>query len=150
MGTPVLGLHFKVSFTGGNDFNEEVDFQEVTGLGISLDVETLEEGGNTFFTYNLPKKTKNEKITLKRAISETEKAKKILKWAEDALYNFEFEPLEIKVILLNDKGDPIKGWSYSYVIPTKIDYAGLNATSQALVIETLELSYLYATPINNE
>ena len=147
--TPVLGLYFKVSFTRPGVLETEVNFQEVTGLGASLDLETLEEGGNTFFTYNLPKKTKNDKIVLKRAISESSEAKELLKWAEKAIYNFEFKPLEVKIILLNSNKDPIKGWSFSYVIPTKIEYSGLNAITQALVIETLELSYLYATPINN-
>lgn len=149
MNTPVLGLYFKVSFTRAGVFDTEINFQEVTGLGASLDVETLEEGGNTFFTYNLPKKTKNDKIVLKRAISESAEAKELLNWAEKAIYNFDFRPLEVKVILLNSNKEPIKGWSFSYVIPTKIEYSGLNAITQALVIETLELSYLYATPINN-
>lgn len=149
MNRPVLGLYFKVSFTRPGILDTEINFQEVTGLGTSVDFEALEEGGNTFFTYNLPKKTKNDKIVLKRAISETLEAKELLDWAEKSIYNFDFKPLEVKVILLNANKDPIKGWSFSYVIPTKIEYSGLNAITQALVIETLELSYLYATPINN-
>lgn len=149
MDRPVLGLYFKVSFTRKGVLDTEINFQEVTGLGSSLDVETLEEGGNTFFTYNLPKKTKNDKIVLKRAMTESSEAKDLLKWVEKAIYNFDFKPLEVKVILLNSNKDPIKGWSFSYVIPTKVEYTGLNAITQALVIETLELSYLYATPIND-
>lgn len=147
MDTPILGLHFKVSFNGDPDLNGDYAFQEITGLGVSLDFETLEEGGNTFFTYNLPKKTKNEKIILKRAILESDQAKNIIKWAENALYDFDFKPLEVNVILLNDKNDPIRGWSFSYVVPSKIEYSGINAVSQSMVIETLELSYLYSKPI---
>ena len=149
MSSPVLGLYFKVSFTRPEVLEAEINFQEVTGVGASIDFETLEEGGNTYFTYNLPKKTKNDKIVLKRALTESAEAKDLLAWAEKAIYNFDFKPLEVKVILLNSNKDPIKGWSFSYVIPTKIEYSGINAITQALVIETLELSYLYAAPINN-
>lgn len=147
MTRPILGLYFKVSFTRKEEMDTEVDFQEVTGLGSSLEMETLEEGGNTFFTYNLPKKTKNDKIVLKRAITDPAEANDLLSWAEKAIYNFDFKPVEVKVILLNSNKDPIRGWSFSYVIPTKIEYSGVNAITQALVIETLELSYLYSTPI---
>ncbi len=150
METPLLGLHFKVSFDGDPSLKQEIDFQEVSGLGTSLETETLEEGGNTLFTYHLPKKTKNEKITLKRSVCETDKAKSIIKWVEDAIYNFTFKPLEIKILLLNSNHEPIKGWSFSYVTPSKIDYSGINAVNQALVIETLELNYLYSTPIHND
>ena len=147
MDTPILGLHFKVSFPGDPKLNGDYAFQEVTGLGVSLDFETLEEGGNTFFTYNLPKKTKNEKIVLKRAVLESDHAKNIIKWAESALYDFDFKPLEVNVILLNDKNAPIRGWSFSYVIPSKIEYSGINAVSQSMVIETLELCFLYSKPL---
>ena len=147
--SPVLGLYFKVSFTKIGGLDTEINFQEVTGLGASIDVETLEEGGNTYFTYNLPKKTKNEKIVLKRALTKPAESKELLEWIENAIYNFDFKPIELKVILLNSNKVPIKGWSFSYVIPTKIDYSGMNAITQALIIETLELSYLYASPIND-
>lgn len=149
MHTPVLGLHFKVSFDGDSNLKHEIDVQEVTGLGASLELETLEEGGNTFFTYNLPKKTKNEKIILKRALCEEDQSKKIIKWAEDAIYNFDFKPLDLSVVLLNDKHEPIKSWNFFFVIPTKIDYSGMNAISQSLIIETLELNYLRSSPNNN-
>ena len=147
MDSPILGLHFKVNFSGDPKVNADLDFQEVTGLGVSLDFETLEEGGNTFFTYNLPKKTKNEKITLKRAVVNSDKAKEMINWAEKAMYDFDFKPLEVTVILLNEEHDPIKGWSFSYVIPSKIEYSGINAVSQAMVIETLELNYLFSKPL---
>lgn len=149
METPVLGLHFKVSFKSEPLLNLEVDFQEVAGLTVSMEFETLEEGGNTFFTYNLPKKTKYEKLSLKRALLATDQAKDLVKWAEDGLYNFDFQPIEVKIFLLNEEHDPLRGWSFSYAIPSKIEYSGVNAVSQAIVIETLELSYLYAKPLKD-
>ena len=142
----MLVLHFMVTFLGIPDVVGGIGFTEVTGLGTSLEVEPLTEGGNTYYTYQLPVRTKNEKLVLKRGKADIPLSPLIM-WAEAALYQFEFFPLEVQVFLLNDLHIPIKGWYFSKAIPTKIDYSGINAMSQAVVIETLELSYQYSTPI---
>lgn len=143
----MLGLHFMVTFLGLPDVVGGIGFSEVSGLGTSMEYEPLDEGGNTSFTYQLPKKTKNEKLVLKRAKTDMLLSPLIL-WAETALYYFEFFPLEVQVMLLNEKSEPIKGWYFSKATPIKIDYSGLNSVSQSLVIETLELTYQFSTPIN--
>lgn len=144
--SPMLGLHFMVTFLGLPDLVGGIGFSEVTGLGTSLEVESLEEGGNTSYTYQLPKRTKGDKLTLKRAKSDIPLSPLIV-WAEAALYQFEFFPLEVQVLLLNEKSIPIKGWYFSKVFPVKIDYSGVNSVTQSLVIETLELNYQFSSPI---
>lgn len=142
----MLGLHFMVSFLGLPDLGAAIGFTEVTGLSTSLEFEALEEGGNTSYTYQLPKRTKGDKLVLKRPQSDIPLSALVL-WAEKALYHFDFFPLEVQVLLLNEQSIPIKGWYFSKAIPVKLEYSGLNAGTQALVIETLELNYQYATPL---
>ena len=49
------------------------------------------------------------------------------------------------VILLNEKGEPLRTWKISHAIPKKWLISDLNANENALVIETMELSYRYFT-----
>jgi len=69
----------------------------------------------------------------------------VIKWMLDAFRNREFKPADLTVILLNEKGEPLKTWKVAQAIPKKWIVSDLNANENSVVIETLELTYRYFT-----
>ncbi len=142
---PAVGFHFTVSFFGIPGL-KEARFMEVSGLNAELEYEPLIEAGNNRFTHKLPTRTKYQNLILKRGLP-SEGLSPLTDWANACIYFMEIQPIELQVILLNDKSMPLKAWNFSKAYPTKIDYSGLNAKESSIVIETLELAYQFATPI---
>jgi len=143
---PLAGFHFSVSFSGLEPADIDSRFSEVFGLSAEMETLKLKEGGENRFTHELPVKTSFPHLVLKRAVFPVDS--KVIEWAEEALFNFSFRPLEVQVKLLNDQHSPVKGWNFKGVFPVKIEYSALNAQDNKLLIETLELAYQFARPLN--
>jgi phage tail-like protein len=151
---PPVGFHFAVSFQllqsplegitnfvdGGQDISREFRFQEVSGLEVELEMESIVEGGQNRFTWQLPKRTRYSDLTLKRGMVV---GSDIVKWCRDALENFNFKPANIQVSLLNEKHEPIQSWFVINAIPKKWSVSGFNAQENSIVIESLTLNYQY-------
>lgn len=145
-----LGFHFKVEFSKGpdkEDFDPKIDnkgfdvrFQEVTGLSAELGIESYDEGGENRFSHRLPTRAKFNNLVLKRGmLMDT----KLRTWFEDAIYQFDFKPVTVTVVLLNDGGENISSWEFNRVWPVKWTVSDFKASENALVIETLELAYQF-------
>ncbi|HNW89158.1 MAG TPA: phage tail protein [Bacteroidales bacterium] len=144
---PLVGIHFKVTFIelfGAAEIDSR--FHEVTGLNAELTVEELAEGGENRYTHKLPVKAKFSNLVLKRALSPLPSV--LTKWAEDAIYNFEFRPCTVIVSLLNELHIPVKNWIFYSAYPVKIQVTDLKAQDNSVVVETLELAYKYSKQIN--
>jgi len=151
---PPIGFHFSVAFQlagspsetlanvidGGKDLAREFRFQEVSGLEVELEMESVVEGGQNRFTWQLPKRTRYSDLTLKRGMVV---GSDIIKWCRDALENFSFSPANIQVSLLNEKHEPVQTWFVLHAIPKKWSVSGFNAQESSIVIESLTLSYQY-------
>ena len=57
----------------------------------------------------------------------------------------EFQPTDLNIILMNEKSEPLRTWIIAQAIPKKWLVCDLNATDNAIVVETLELMYRYFT-----
>ena len=120
----------------------DVRFQTVSGLSVDYDMEEFKEGGENRFTHKLPVRTKYADMVLKRGmLTESE----VIKWCLDAFRDREFLPVNVNVILLNEKSKPLRTWKVAHAIPKKWSVSDFNANDNAVVIETLELSYRYFT-----
>jgi phage tail-like protein len=138
---PPVGFHFKVEFKNiGND--NDIRFQSVGGLSVEYDTESFKEGGENRFEHKLPVRTKYPDLTLKRGML-TDSA--VIKWCLSAFQDREFKPAEIVVTLLNDQHQPLKTWHVNNAWPKKWSVSDFNAGENALVIESLDLSYSYFT-----
>lgn len=138
---PPVGFHFKVEIDGiskGDD--DDVRFQEVSGLSVQLTTEDLKEGGENRFTHKLPAKASHNNLILKRGLL---KNSKLIDWCIDAIENFNFKPHDMLVTLLNENHEPLLSWSIINAWPVKWSISDLNATSNAIVVETIELNYNY-------
>lgn len=138
---PPWGFYYKVEFSVGKNKND-VRFQSVSGLSVEYEYEEYKEGGENRFVHKLPVRTKYADLVLKRGmLTDSE----VIKWCLAAFRDRDFKPSDIDIILMNEKGDPLRTWSITHAIPKKWIVSDLNANENALVIETLELTYQYFT-----
>ncbi|TNE57307.1 MAG: phage tail protein [Bacteroidetes bacterium] len=138
---PPLGFYYKVEFSISRQKND-VRFQSVSGLSVEYDYESFKEGGENRFEHKLPVRTKYSDMVLRRGMLTDSD---VYKWCLKAFRDREFEPADLNIILMNEKGEPLRTWSITHAIPKKWSVSDLNANENAIVIETLELTYRYFT-----
>jgi phage tail-like protein len=119
-------------------------FTEVTGLGVSLEVEELNEGGNNVASIKLPGRLKWTNLVLKRGITDN-----------DALFTWinkcsgeglngngnKVEKLSGSVALLDGKRRPLRRWQFREAMPVRWAGPQVSASSSALATEELEVSH---------
>jgi phage tail-like protein len=138
---PPWGFYYKVEFSVSRNKND-VRFQTVSGLSVEYDMEEYKEGGENRFTHKLPVRTKYADLVLKRGmLTDSE----VINWFLKAFRDREFEPANLNVILMNEKGEPLRTWKVAHAIPKKWLVSDMNANENSVVIETLELTYRYFT-----
>lgn len=143
MQDPAVGFHFLVEFNGIDDLTDnDTRFREVSGLNSEIGVEELKEGGENRFAHRLPNPAKYSNLVLKRGLV-TETA--LINWFRDAIENFEFDPLAVKITLLNEESDPLVNWNFVDAYPVKWSVSNLNAQKNELMVDTIELAYKYFT-----
>jgi phage tail-like protein len=134
-----VSFHFKIIIQGkGSD--DDIKFQEVSGLTAEMGVEELVVGGENTFSYRLPTRAKYNNLILKRGML---KNSKLIEWFRNSIENFEFEPADVSVHLLNENHEVLTSWEVAQAYPVKWVISDFNANSNALVIETIELVYQY-------
>jgi len=139
---PPVGFHFKVEILGLPPNDGDVRFTEVSGLSYELVTEEVAEGGEHRFIQKYPVRTKYPELTLKRGLLVSSEA---VRWIRQCIEDFQIEPKNIDVMLLNDEHEPLMTWHVVGAYPTKWSVSDLNATANAVVTETLQLSYQYFT-----
>jgi phage tail-like protein len=142
---PPLGYHFVVSFYGLTDSPQDFKFQSVSGLSAEMEYEEVKEGGVNQHVHQLPVRSKFSELVLKRGMF---KGSKLVKWANEAIDNFEFRPLDMEVSLLNEMHEPLQTWKVIHALPKKLEVSAFDAEKSELVIETITLSYNYFKTIN--
>lgn len=140
--TPPVGFHFRVDFLDIETVGNDTRFQSVSGLTVSMDTETVKEGGENRFEHQLPGRSKYTDLVLKRGLL-TDSG--VIAWCRDAFENFSFRPITLLVHLLGPAHVPLVTWNVVHAWPKKWSTADLNAEQSAVLIETLELTYNYFT-----
>jgi len=138
---PPWGFYYRVEF-GISKNKDDVRFQSASGLSVEYDMEEYKEGGENRFTHKLPVRTKYSDLVLKRGMLT---GSELIQWFLKAFRDRDFEPTDVNVILMNEKSQPLRTWKVAHAIPKKWAVSDLNANENAVVIETLELSYRYFT-----
>ena len=141
---PPVGFHFKVEFSLDGVQEADARFQEVSGLTAELGIEEITEGGENRFVHRLPTRAKYSNLVLKRGMLNDSK---LIQWFRDAVESFTFEPVDVLVTLLNEKNEPLAGWSFVNTWPVKWTISDFKAQEGAIVVETIELAYKYFTRV---
>ncbi|MBD8082306.1 phage tail protein [Chryseobacterium caseinilyticum] len=135
----ILGFHFSVVFELVPQFSVDTKFQSVSGLKVTMDTESVVEGGQNRFKHSLPTRSGYQDLVLKRGLGSDLSG--ISMWCSQALEDFIFSPANLTVSLLNENGDPVKVWYVSHAIPLSYEIADFNAEESKIVIETMTLRY---------
>jgi len=137
---PPRGFHFAVAFEIPGAVGKDFQFQEVSGLSISLETESLVEGGENRFTHTLPTRTNFDRLVLKRGLVI---GSAVYLWIKANLELFKFTPTNLLITLLNEDHIPLSAWYVVNAYPVKWSVSDLNAEQSSIVIESMELSYNY-------
>lgn len=139
---PPVGFHFKVEFLGLPPSDSDTRFTEVSGLSLEMGTEEVAEGGENRFVQKYPMRTKYPELVLKRGMLVNSA---VVEWVRRCIENYQISPKNLDVMLLNDVHQPLITWHVIGAYPTKWSISDLNATSNAVVTEALQLCYQYFT-----
>jgi phage tail-like protein len=118
-------------------------FSECSGLEMSLKTEDYRQGGENGTVRHFPTRVEWSAITLKKGIAGT------------ALWDWQYGFVEGRgkrrdgvIVLLNALHLPTNVWTFRRGLPTKYTAPQLNATQNAVAIESLEITHegLYQVP----
>jgi len=134
---PPVGFHFKVEVLGVSPNDSDVRFTDVSGLSVELASEEVAEGGENRFLQQYPVRAKYPPLVLKRGMLTKSP---VVDWVLDCL-DLRIEPKSVDVTLLNEEHRPLITWHLAQAFPTKWAMSDLSATSNAIVVETLQMFY---------
>lgn len=138
---PPPGFHFLVEVDGLRGFND-VRFTEAGGLSMEMAAEEVPEGGENRFVQKYPLRAKYPELVLKRGLLSRSE---VFDWVRGCIQDYEIVPRDVNVMLLNELHMPLVTWHLVRAYPTKWTVSDLNATSNTVAIETLQLFYQYFT-----
>jgi len=141
---PPAAFYFTVAFgTAARD--ADCSFQEVSGIGSEMETETVVEGGENRFVYQLPKAVKHQRLVLKRGVAPFKS--RLVTWCREVLEGDLAKPLgtqRLQVHLLDERGEPLRSWSFENAYPVKWDVEPFQSNRNEVALEKVELTYLYA------
>lgn len=141
VGYPPVGFHFSLGFSGVSS-TADAAFQEVAGLSVERETETIGEGGQNAFKYAVPTVAKYANLVLKRGLL-TEDAD-LVTWVQNtrgSALSAPIVPKRVFLQLLSDQGQPLAAWTFQNAWPVKWRLSDFNAQDGTVAIETLELAY---------
>lgn len=136
---PPVGFSFQVIFEGLGA-SSETGFQEVSGLNLSIETETYQEGGENRFSYRFPKPLSFGNITIKRGMLV---GSALIDWFDKAASGFKFQPVTVHINLLDQEQQTLESWVLTGAYPVKWNIDAFNAQDGKVVAETIELCYQY-------
>jgi phage tail-like protein len=142
---PFTGFHFLVVFEIFPQVPNDARFQDVTGLTVDVNLDTYNEGGENRFVHRLPGRSRYSDLVLKRGMT---LVSGVTAWCQDSIENFNYQPTNMLISLLNEQHLPVSSWYIVNAIPIKYDISGLNAEQGQIVIESMTLRYEYYKSLN--
>jgi len=133
---PPVAFHFSVRID-----NDTLAFQEVSGLSVEMQTETVPEGGENRLVHELPTSLKCGRVELKRAIAKT--GDPLIAWCRDVLesdFSQPIQPKQVFIFLLDMQGQPLRGWTLVQAYPVKWSVDGFSSTKNELAIESITLA----------
>jgi phage tail-like protein len=111
-------------------------FRECTGISVEVETKDYMEGGLNDYVHKLPTRVKYPNVVLKRGITH-ETA--LLDWFEAARANYPRGWQQVTIHLLGPGAVPVRAWQFMDAYPVKWTGPNLNASSNQIATETLEM-----------
>ncbi len=127
---PYQTFRFRIEIDG----IERGGFQGVSGLERSTEVLAHREGGVNDYEHQLVVKTTYPAVVLKRGLADTY----LWEWHQD-LINGQVQRRTVSIALMGGSGIEVWRWICANSYPAKWGGADLDATSDSVLVESLEL-----------
>jgi phage tail-like protein len=114
----------------------QAGFTECSGFGSDVEVIDYREGGDSTTVRKLPGKTSYPDVTLKWGVTDS---RELYDWHRAAI-NGAVERKNGSIILQNDLGEEAVRWNFFDAWPSKWAGAALNATGNAVAVDTLTVT----------
>ena len=128
---PVPELRFKVVLQPELPIGR---FSECTGLSVEVETKEYMEGGSNDFVHKLPTRVKYPNIVLKRGVTHEEA---LLQWFMESRYTPKRRDMTISLFGPGTK--LVRSWVFMNAYPVKWTGPNLNAGSNAVASEQLEI-----------
>jgi phage tail-like protein len=140
MAAPIIGMRFAVLFMAGGLLPNPLDlrFSKVSGLSMTVETESVDEGGQNLYTQQLPRSVSHGNLVLERGMVV---GSPLNIEFNASLSTFKFVTSNVLVTLLSEDSLPMAAWLFMKAWPVKWSTSDLDATTPGLVIDTLELAY---------
>jgi phage tail-like protein len=112
-------------------------FTEVSGLDREVQLEDFREGGLNDYTHKLATVTKYQNLTLKRGLAD---AADLWGWHQDVV-NGRIVRRQVTVVLIDISGRDTWRWVVEKAYPVKWSGASLNASTNAVFVESVEFAH---------
>lgn len=139
---PPGGYNFGVTMYGLE--GPDSYWQEISGLEVEHEVETINEGGINGHPHKLPTRVKFPNLVLKRGLLAFGSPMAI--WLQSILLNNLADfivPMDLMVSLYDDEGTSVMTWIFFRAYPIKWKMSDFNAQDNKIVTETIEVAYQY-------
>lgn len=136
---PYGNYNFEVIVNGVSDDGRAVrgSFSEASGLEVAMDPIEYRNGSEDITPRKIPGLKKFTNVTLKKGITGDVA---FWNWIVEAM-NGQVNRKEGSVVLLNEQKTEVMRWNFRRGWPCKWTGPGLNATSNEIAIETLEICH---------
>ncbi|MCF7696883.1 phage tail protein [Mycetohabitans sp. B2] len=113
-------------------------FQRISGLSRELQISSRHEGGDNIGNVHLPERVVHGNLILERGVMTLTP----LTWTfNDVLSEFKSRYANVVVLLMNHVDVPVCSWTFTQALPVRWQTGDLDATSNTVLINTLELAY---------
>jgi phage tail-like protein len=127
---PVAELRFKVELPGLSIGR----FRECTGISVEVEMKDYMEGGSNEFVHKLPTRVKYPNVVLKRGVTHEDA---LLKWFWET--RAMVQRRDMTITLLGPGAKTVRTWAFLNAYPVKWTGPNLNATSNSIASEQLEV-----------
>lgn len=122
-------------------------WQSCEGLGVELKYKKFEQGGQYTQPCVLPEKLDYGKVTLRRAINQSDSAK-VQQWLQSYVENWQIaavngqtQQTSVTIVLLDFQLNEVMTWTLYNARPCKWQGPTLNAGDNKIAMESLELEH---------
>ena len=138
---PVSEQRFKVMLPGVSLGT----FREISGIAVEVETMDYAEGGNNEFVHRLPVRLKFQNVVLKRGVTHQ---RALLDWFNQTRQRgIEAKRGAVTVTLMGPRNEEVQTWSFKEAYPVKWTGPKLNASSNQIATEALEIAHAGMTVV---
>ncbi|MFA5625553.1 MAG: phage tail protein [Bradymonadales bacterium] len=134
---PLAAYGFKVTLSVAGVSGDGAMFQEVSGLGVNVEIQDIVEGGLNHTTRKIMGNATYPNLVFKRGLC----SRDMFAWLSSYISSPVKERISGTIAILGDDNQPAMTYSFSGGLPVKWDGPQLGVGQNAIAMETLEIAH---------